>query len=43
MDFVIGYADRQSLLTNGGKIPVSCLRGQSFSKAALRRMREDKL
>lgn len=43
LDFVIGYADGQAILTNGEKIPVSRLRGQEFSKAVLRRMKENKL
>lgn len=43
LDFVIGYADGQAILTNGEKIPVSRLRGQEFSKAVLRRMKEEKL
>ena len=43
LDFVVGYADGQAILMNGEKIPVSRLRGQEFSKAVLRRMKEDKL
>lgn len=43
LDFVVGYADGQAILTNGEKIPVSRLRSQEFSKAVLRRMKEDKL
>ena len=43
LDFVVGYADGQAILTNGEKVPVSRLRGQEFSKAVLRRMKEDKL
>lgn len=43
LDFVVGYADGQAILTNGEKIPVSRWRGQEFSKAVLRRMKEDKL
>lgn len=42
LDFVVGYADGQAILTNGEQIPVSRLRGQEFSKAVLRRMKEDK-
>lgn len=43
LDFVVGYSDGQAILTNGEKIPVSRLRGQEFSKAVLRRMKEEQL